>query len=69
MLPILLPAADDSERSRLLAVDMIRRRALERLYQRRNAVENLIQSLEDYQRVREARTASAVSFNASRKCS
>lgn len=69
MLPILLPAADDSERSRLLAVDMIRRRALERLYQRRNAVENLIQSLEDYQRVHEARAASAVNFSASRKCS
>jgi hypothetical protein len=69
MMPILLPVAHASERSRLLAVSVIRRRALERLYERRKAVESLIQSLEDYQRVREARVASPVYLNASRKCS
>lgn len=69
MMPILLPTADASERSRLLAVDLIRRRALERLYERRVAVETLIQSLEDYQRVREARVARPIALSAARKCS
>jgi hypothetical protein len=47
--PIILPPPSSPERSRLLSVDHIRRRALERLYRRRVAVEELIRSLEDYQ--------------------
>lgn len=46
---IILPPPSSPERSRLLSVDHIRRRALERLYRRRYAVEELIRSLEDYQ--------------------
>lgn len=46
---IILPPPSSPERSRLLSVDHIRRRALERLYRRRFAVEELIRSLEDYQ--------------------
>lgn len=39
-------------------MNVIRRRALDRLYQRRAAVDGLIRSLEDYQRMREIRVAS-----------
>ena len=46
---IILPLPSSPERSRLLSVDHIRRRALERLYRRRLAVEELIHSLEGYQ--------------------
>ncbi len=69
MTPIPLPAADASERSRLLVVDVIRRRALRRLYERREAVDILIQSLEDYQRTQLSGTGRSVSFSAARKCS
>jgi hypothetical protein len=50
---IILPPPSSPERSRLLSVDLIRRRALERLYRRRFAVEELIRSLEQYQLARE----------------
>ena len=50
---ITLPPPSSPERSRLLSVDHIRRRALERLYRRRFAVEELIRSLEDYQMAQE----------------
>jgi hypothetical protein len=50
---IVLPPPASPERSRLLSVDLIRRRALERLYRRRFAVEELIHSLEEYQLARE----------------
>lgn len=46
---IILPAPSSPERSRLLSVDLIRRRALDRLYRRRVAVEGLIRSLEEYE--------------------
>lgn len=69
MMPIPLPPPTSAERSRLLTVDLIRRRALDRLYERKAAVENLIDSLEDYQRLRESRAAKTVNFNAARRCS
>ena len=50
---ISLPLASTAERSRLLSMDFIRSRALDRLYQRREAVQNLIRALEDYQESRE----------------
>jgi hypothetical protein len=49
---IVLPPPSSPERSRLLSVDLIRRRALDRLYRRRFAVEELIHSLEEYQLAR-----------------
>ena len=52
-----LPLASTEERSRLLSMDLIRSRALDRLYQRRDAVQNLIRALEDYQGSRKARLA------------
>jgi len=49
MLPmIVMPSEDSAERSRRLSTQEMRFRALERLYERKVAVENLIQSLEDY---------------------
>jgi len=66
---MVLPHASTEERSRLLSMDLIRSRALDRLYQRRAAVENLISALEDYQKSREARMAQCTSFSSVRKCS
>ena len=66
---ITLPHASTEERSRLLSMDLIRNRALDRLYERREAVQNLISALEDYQRSREARMAQCISFTSLRKCS
>ena len=66
---ISLPSPSSSERSRLLNVDSIRRRALERLYERRAAVDGLISSLEQYQESRAIRRAECIEFSAERKCS
>ena len=52
-----LPDTSTEERSRLLSMDLIRSRALERLYQRRDGVQNVIRALEGYQKSREARMA------------
>lgn len=48
--------------------DEIRLRALERLYMRRDAVDELIRSLEAYQQV-EGSKARCIPINAARKCS
>ena len=50
-------------------VNQIRMRALERLYARRDAVEALIQSLEDYEETRQANRAKCLPFIVSRKLS
>ncbi|MGA3018736.1 MAG: hypothetical protein ABSF62_16570 [Bryobacteraceae bacterium] len=54
---MLLPRAFTGERSRLLSMDLIRSHALDRLYERREAVQNLIRALEDYQKSRKTRLA------------
>lgn len=46
----------------------LRLRALERLYLRREAVDELIRSLENYQKAA-PRLAPCIPFNAARKCS
>jgi len=66
---MVLPHTSTEERSRLLSMDLIRNRALDRLYQRRDGVQNLIRALEDYQESREARMAHRISFSSLRKCS
>jgi hypothetical protein len=48
---------------------LIRSRALDRLYQRRDAVQNLVRALEGYQESREARMAHRISLSSLRKCS
>ena len=52
---------------RLAATDGLRRRALERLYQRRCAVDDLIESLERYQCSQAARRADCVEITAGKK--
>jgi hypothetical protein len=45
------------ERNRLMSTDLIRDHTLDHLYERREAVRNLIRALEGYQKSREARVA------------
>jgi hypothetical protein len=68
MMPTPLPHSTSTERSRLLSVCAIRSRALERLYERREIVDNLIRSLESYLEYQQA-TGSPATFSAERKCS
>ena len=49
--------------------DYIRRRALERLYERRDTVDELIVVLERYQTMKQGRRAPCIEINAVRKCS
>ena len=70
MMPLTLPSPASAERSRLLPVNELRREALARLYERRDAVDNLIRSLEDYQRSRVETRPSCIDISvARRKCS
>lgn len=66
---VLLPDADSSERSRLLSVNYLRQRALDRLYARRDAVDDLIRSLENYREAQDRPAAECVEFSSERKCS
>ena len=66
---VTLPTPDSSERSRLLSVSYLRERALERLYARRDAVDDLIRSLENYNAAQDAPMSECVEFNRGRKCS
>jgi hypothetical protein len=68
-MPIALPAPSSAERIRLLSVGAIRRRALERLYERREVVEDLIRSLEGYEQSRKACASACLQFSEVRKCS
>jgi hypothetical protein len=69
MMPlVLLPPPDSAERSRLLSVNHIRERALERLYARRDAVDDLIRSLEQYQS-QSGDESDCIEFTPGRKCS
>jgi hypothetical protein len=67
MLPLTLPTLNAAERSRLLSVHQLRRRALERLYERRDAVDDLIASLERYKVVDAGRLAPCIEFSGSPK--
>ncbi|PWU12133.1 MAG: hypothetical protein C5B51_01250 [Terriglobia bacterium] len=67
-MPLMLPSPGSSVRSRVPPVNLLRRQALERLYRRRETVENLIRSLEDYQRLKTA-DRPCVDISAARKCS
>jgi hypothetical protein len=68
MMPLVLPSPDSAERSRLLSVNHLRQRALERLYARRDAVDDLIRSLEKYQSQDEPE-GECVELTSGRKCS
>ncbi len=65
----LLPMPALAQRASTRGSDEIRRRALERLYERKAAVDELIESLENYQRFQAGRSAVCVPFSASPTCS
>ena len=69
MMPLTLPSPASAERSRLMPVEILRRQALERLYERRETVDNLIRSLEDYQRSQVQTRPACVEISSRRKCS
>lgn len=70
MMPIaLLPNVDSAERKRLLTVSELRREALDRLYRRRDAVDDLIRSLENYTEAQKTRIARCIEFSSGLKCS
>jgi hypothetical protein len=69
MMPLALPSPTSAERSRAVSVDALRRQALDRLYRRREAVENLIRSLEDYQDASARRRAVCLDISAVRRSS
>ena len=56
-------------RCRVNLVEYIRRRALKRLYARRDAVDNLIRSLQNYAEVTNAPAAECIPISALRKWS
>ena len=58
-----------ADRSRCLASDNVRRRALERLYEQKAAVDELISSLEQYQKRQEKHRTVCIEFSAAPKCS
>jgi hypothetical protein len=62
-LPTPLPAPSSTERYRRLCVDSLRQQALDRLYERRDVLENLIGALEDYQRTGGTRRAECVDIS------
>jgi hypothetical protein len=68
-MPISLPNTSSAERYRMLSMDTIRQRALERLYERKTVVENLIQSLEEYERAQGSRRAPCIDISVRRKYS
>lgn len=69
MTQLMLPSPASAERNRPILVDDLRRQALARLYERRQTVENLIRSLEDYQRTKSATRCECIDISARRKCS
>lgn len=64
IMPTPLPAPASAERYRRLCVDSLRQQALDRLYQRRDVLENLIGALENYQSSRDSRKAECIDISA-----
>ena len=69
MTPLTLPSPPSLERSRVMPDDLLRRQALARLYERRDTVDNLIRSLEDYQRSQSSAPSACIEITAHRRCS
>ena len=64
-----LRSAAKQETDCLIPGEFVRRRALHRLYERKAAVEELIHSLECYERINRQQPGECVPFTAQRKCS
>jgi hypothetical protein len=68
MMPLALPSPTSAVRSRTVS-DALRRQALERLYRRRETLDSLIRSLEDYHEAKTETRAVCVDISAARKSS
>jgi hypothetical protein len=66
--PSMLPAPATPERIRRLSMDSLHLRALESLYLRRDAVDDLIRSLEEYEDVSLPRRGGVLPISVGRKC-
>jgi len=69
MTPLTFPAAHSDQRSRVIPVEALRRQTLARLQRRLRTVDELIRSLEHYERERMNPSANCTPINQSRKCS
>lgn len=65
----MLPSPTSAERSRAVSVNIFRRQALQRLYRRREVVEALIRTLEDYQEAKTSQVAVCLDISVARKLS
>ena len=68
MTPLRLPAPSD-QRTRVMTVEELRRQALTRLQKRLRMVDELIRSLENYQRAQVNLRGNCTPISQSRKCS
>jgi SOS response regulatory protein OraA/RecX len=64
----LTPTASE-QRTRVISVETLRRQALARLHKRLRTVDELIRSLENYERVRVSQRVDCAPIIRSRKCS
>jgi transposase len=64
----LTPTASE-QRTRVISVETLRRQALARLHNRLRTVDELIRSLENYERVRVSKRVDCAPIIGSRKCS
>ena len=69
MTPLRITPIASDQRSRVLTVEALRRQALARLHKRLRTVDELIRSLENYERVKVSLRANGTSISHSRKCS
>jgi hypothetical protein len=70
MTPIMLPSPTSTERDRIVAGCTLSGKALDRLYERRSVLDELIRSLEDYQKTTQGRKAELLEFvTSARRCS
>ena len=68
MMPLTTTAASD-QRTRVITVEALRRQALARLRMRLRTVDELIRSLENYERTKVSQRADCTPITRARKCS
>jgi len=69
MTPLTLRAAASDQRTRIISVETLRSQTLARLRERLRTVDELIRSLENYERVRMNLRGNCTPISQSRKCS
>ena len=65
----LTPPVSAHQRTRVICVETLRRQALARLHKRLRVVDELIRSLENYERAKARERIDCTSITRSRKCS